>query len=120
VTAAKSRSPTWTCASCAIVTRYLPGFAPPADLPTGWTRDGDGAPRCLPCRRQHIGEAALAEAGLAPFDPGAAEAKARALIAFELERDPDQMPKQIATVAGVSAVKVGMILRDLRRAGGAA
>lgn len=112
---------TWTCGNSGIRVSFMPGYGPPAaGLPRDWERAGDGELRCLLCTRQHVAEMALAEAGLAPFDAGASEGKARALVAFERERDPDQTPKQIARVAGVSAVKVGLILKDLRRAGGGA
>ena len=107
-------TPTWTCTNCHLVASYLPGFTAPGGVPDGWARMDDGALACLRCRRDRVAATALADAGLTLIDRNATTLQARAIVAFELERDPDQRPGAIAKAAGISASKVGMIRRALQ------
>jgi len=79
----------WTCGRCAVIVSY----GPEADVPTrpdGWVRD-NGAWRCLRCRR----EDAMDEASSASTAEGRADRR-RALLAFEIDRDPAAPDRVIA------------------------
>lgn len=89
----------WTCTDCRMRVSFMPGFEVP-ELPGGWTCV-DGNFLCLRCGRDRAVAAALAEAETS----GVPEAKrggvrARALVRFELARDPDRPDGAISRTLG--------------------
>lgn len=89
----------WICSDCSLRVSYLPDFEAP-ELPAGWV-SSNGSLLCLRCGRDRAVAAALAEAEAS----GVPQAKlggvrARALAAFELERDSDRSDGQIAKSLG--------------------
>lgn len=104
---------TWTCASCALVVRYLPGHAVP-EHPAGWWVASDGW-ICLRCRRDRAVERALADAGIEDRerDSRTNAVTRAALVQFELQRDPGRSNKALGTLIGLPPYRVAAIRRDL-------
>ena len=91
-----------------MTTSFRAGSKQPA-RPEGWAKEGREW-RCLNCRRQAvIGE--VTEAG------GDKAAQRRALIEFELERDPEASDRDVAKRAKCQAAMVGPVRAALRKAG---
>jgi hypothetical protein len=104
-------SAAWTCSTCAVSVRYLPGFAPSGELPNGWAPRGDEL-RCLGCRWRELTSEAEAE-GLGRKET------ARRLAAFEVGRAPADSNKRIAgrlrrTVSAVSAAVSPSLVAEVR------
>ena len=79
---------TWTCQRCGVVAHFA--HSEPADHPNGWANTELGW-RCLGCRRSEAIEAAK------PAGSGVrAATRRRALIEFELIRDPLAADREIA------------------------
>jgi hypothetical protein len=100
---------TWTCATC----RVVASFAEPSALvlPVGWAKVEDGW-SCLACRRQEVINAA------APANAvGAAGSRRRALIEFELMREPSAANHEIAKRAKCATFTVRPIRAALQADG---
>ena len=96
--------------------RFAPGFDPP-EIPDGWGDDGDGL-ACLGCRRRRVVE--IAEARFAEDARKGwkyRRAVQRALVEFELRRDPHRPDQSITRVARTTAKTVAEIRRGLVGAG---
>lgn len=100
----------WVCSGCGLVVRFMAGFDPPAELPSGWTEDGDELV-CLQCRRQAIEERAARD------HPDGRWARLRALAEFELRRDPSAPVKAISRRSGAPTRLVKAVRRSLTDAG---
>jgi hypothetical protein len=101
-------SRSWTCTRCGMTTSYLAGAKAPRK-PEGWAREKDGW-RCLRCRRDEVVEAVSEEGG----DKAA---QRKALIEFELMREPEANDRDIARRAGCQAPLVGPVRAALRKEG---
>ena len=98
----------WTCTRCGMTTSFQAGAKAPAK-PEGWAKERDGW-RCLRCRREEIVEAVVEEGG----DKAA---QRRALIEFELLREPEANDRDVAKRAGCQAPLVGPVRKKLREEG---
>jgi hypothetical protein len=92
--ATKSSAPSWVCNRCGVAIRYLPGHEP-SGPPAGWSVDGGDA-HCLTCRRDLAAEAAYDGAGPDTSREDRARLRAKGLIDFEIERDPERTNGEIA------------------------
>ena len=101
-------SRSWTCTRCGMTTSFQAGAKTPRK-PEGWSKD-DGKWRCLRCRREEVVEA-VSDAG------GDKAAQRKALIEFELMREPAANDRDIARRAGCQAPLVGPVRAELRKEG---
>jgi hypothetical protein len=80
--------------------RWTNGLAE-GSAPPHWIREADGRHYCLACRRERAIDDALEEAG----DVGIgdrAKLRSKALVRFELDRDPERTEGEIAKAARTS------------------
>lgn len=99
----------WTCRDCGVVARFDP--PQPSAVPDGWAEEPSGW-LCLTCRR----ESAIA----GPEGESREErrtSRRRALMEFELLRDPSAPDGVIARRAKTSSATVKPVRADLRAAG---
>ena len=95
----------WTCIGCAMTARYRPPRS--GSTPSGWVRGTRGW-LCLNCRREEVVTAVPSTR-----DAASRAARRRALIEFELGRDPGASDGQIAGRAKTSAATVRPIRAEL-------
>jgi hypothetical protein len=98
----------WTCTRCGMTTSFQAGAKTP-QKPHGWSKEKDGW-RCLRCRREEVVEE-ISEQG------GDKAAQRRALIEFELIREPEANDRDIARRAGCQAPLVGPVRKELLKKG---
>jgi hypothetical protein len=98
----------WSCARCGVVASFSSQGA--GQEPEGWAREG-GEWRCLNCRREEAMDLASIET-----DTEGKRVRRRALIEFELLRDPVARDQQIAKRARCSVNLVGPVREELRNA----
>jgi hypothetical protein len=91
-----------------MTTSFKAGAKAPA-RPEGWAKE-KGQWRCLRCRREEVVEA-VSDQG------GDKAAQRRALIEFELLREPEANDRDIARRAGCQAPLVGPVRAELRKEG---
>jgi hypothetical protein len=94
----------WTCARCEMKVSWAANVQHPK-VPGTWIEQ-DGEFYCLCCRREMAAEAGLARA---PEDASNAERskiRSRALIEFEIQRDPTRNDGGIAKACRTSVVAV--------------
>jgi hypothetical protein len=72
------------------------GSAPP-----NWVRDVDGRHYCLACRRERAIDDALEEAGEVGIEVRA-KLRSKAVVRFEIARDPERTEGEIAKAARTS------------------
>jgi hypothetical protein len=101
-------SPSWTCSGCGVAVRYMSGSKTPA-FPSGWARNGDGL-LCLACRREAVRREAQREGA----DPKEAR---RAVVRFELTREPFARPSDVRLRTGATLPVVHRVRKELREAG---
>jgi hypothetical protein len=94
MTPTTTSAPSWICDRCGVSIRYLPGHQP-AGPPAGWSVD-DGDTHCLNCRRDLAAEAAYHGADPDTSREDRAKLRAKGLIDFEIERDPERTNGEIA------------------------
>lgn len=83
------------------------GSAPPH-----WIRDEDGRHYCLACRRERAIEHALEEAGEVDIEVRA-KLRSKALVRFEIARDPERTEGEIAKAARTSIGAVRSARREI-------
>lgn len=98
----------WTCTRCGMTTSFQAGSKAPKQ-PEGWAKEKDGW-RCLRCRREEVVEAVSA-------DGGDKAAQRRALIEFEILRDPEASDRDVAKRAGCQAPLVAPVRKAMREQG---
>jgi len=84
----------WTCARCAVTVRWMPGNGEP-QLPETWVEENGGL-YCLGCRRALAAEAELDAAPEDTPRSGRAKIRSRAMLEFEVKRDPSRSNVEIA------------------------
>jgi hypothetical protein len=72
------------------------GLAPP-----NWVREADGRHYCLACRRERAIDDALEEAGEIGIE-ARAKLRSKAVVKFEIARDPERTEGEIAKAARTS------------------
>jgi hypothetical protein len=107
----------WTCGICGTVVRFMPGHGPPGELPSGWSRTGrSGMLVCREDRRRQI--VAEAEAEARERGEGSEEAVwagKRAMVAFEIDRDPTAPDTRIASRCRLPIPTTSKLHREIRR-----
>jgi hypothetical protein len=83
------------------------GSAPP-----NWARDADGLHYCLACRRERAIDEALADAGEVGIE-ARAKLRSKALVRFEIARDPERTEGEIARAARTSIGAVRSARREI-------
>lgn len=83
------------------------GSAPPH-----WIREADGRHYCLVCRRERAIEHALEEAGEVDIEVRA-KLRSKALVRFEIARDPERTEGEIAKAARTSIGAVRSARREI-------
>jgi hypothetical protein len=106
-----SSSDRWTCSVCGVTVSY-PGNHSAPSRPEGWGRQGS-AWLCLRCRREAAMDAAAATAG----DSDSKSVRRRALVEFELLRDPEAPDIVVARRARCSSAMVAPVRAALREEG---
>jgi hypothetical protein len=93
-----------TCDGCGVTVRWMAG-AEQSGLPASWTKSRRGT-YCLHCRRALAADKAVEGAPEKSSREERAKLRARALVEFEVKRDPDRPNGEIAKAcrASVSAV----------------
>ena len=107
-----TEAPSWTCSRCEVTARWMPG-AIGGGRPAEWREDGDEL-YCLGCRRALAAEAGLEAGPEETTNEGRAKARARALVEFEIRRDPDRANSVIARACRTS---VPSVVKARRRIG---
>jgi hypothetical protein len=98
----------WTCAKCAVSVGRIDGG--PTRLPASWTESVDGI-FCLACSRTRASEAAVATAvGISSGER--AQIRRRALIEFEIGRDPEASNRTIAHACRTSSAAVAAVRKS--------
>jgi hypothetical protein len=100
----------WTCNTCGVTASFA-GDQDASAQPEGWASQG-GVWVCLRCRREEAMDAA-ASAG----DSDAKSARRRALVEFELLRDPEAADIVVARRARCSSAAVAPVRAELREKG---
>lgn len=99
----------WTCRDCGVVASFDPPR--PSGAPEGWARSEDGW-LCLNCRREAVIAGVEGESRKERQSD-----RRRALMEFELLRDPEASDGAIARRARTSSVMVRPVRAQLREAG---
>jgi hypothetical protein len=94
----------WICARCLMTSRFAAGHERNGP-PPGWDEDGEFA-YCLACRRARAAEAGCDDAGPDSTREDRAKLRARALVEFEIRRDPDRPNGLIAKTVRCSVPAV--------------
>ncbi|MGH2954103.1 MAG: hypothetical protein ACRDK9_08805 [Solirubrobacterales bacterium] len=97
----KTQADAWLCARCEMTIRWMAGHEPTGP-PAGWATE-DGETYCLACRRDRAAEAAVCTD--ATIEDRAKQRRA-ALLAFEIERDPERPNGEIARAVRCSVPAV--------------
>lgn len=84
----------WTCVRCAVTVRWMPGNGEPK-RPETWTEESDGL-YCLGCRRALAAEEGLEAAPDETSRSSRAKIRSRAMLDFEVKRDPSRSNVEIA------------------------
>jgi hypothetical protein len=98
----------WSCARCGVVASFSSQGT--GQEPEGWERQGREW-RCLNCRREEAMDVASTET-----DSEGKRLRRRALIEFELLRDPEATDQLVAKRARCSAALVAPVRAELRDA----
>jgi hypothetical protein len=101
----------WTCSDCGVRVSFAPGAV--SAWPQNWIEDASGW-HCLGCRRE-AAMAATASGG--DGDGSMAQNRRRALVEFELLRDPEARDFEIAKRAKCATSRVRPIRRALVQSG---
>jgi hypothetical protein len=104
---APKRRPTtkrWTCERCEVTASSMSRGKRLA-LPAGWAKEGRKV-YCLSCRREMAAETGLDEVGEDAPRERRAQVRVRAVVEFELKRDPDRSNVEIARAARSSVPAV--------------
>ena len=80
--------------------RWTKGLAE-GSAPPNWVQDTDGRHYCLSCRRERAIDEALEAAGDIGID-ARAKLRSKAVVRFEIARDPDRTEGEIAKAARTS------------------
>lgn len=107
---AMSESPRWTCVDCAMVASFS-APVPRSAQPSGWRRGARGW-LCLDCQREEV-RASVPTTN----DANGRNKRRRALVEFELRRDPQASDGQIAKRSSTSPAVVRPIRAELRQGG---
>jgi hypothetical protein len=90
----------WTCARCEMRSTWTNGLAE-GSAPPNWIRDAEGLHYCLACRRERAIDEALTDAGEVGIE-ARAKLRSKALVRFEIARDPERTEGEIARAARTS------------------
>jgi hypothetical protein len=101
----------WTCGGCGVTVSF-PGNETAPRRPEGWAKRGK-AWRCLRCRR----EEAMDEAAETADASDVKSVRRRALVEFELLRDPEAADIVVARRARCSSAIVAPVRAALRKEG---
>jgi hypothetical protein len=104
---APKRRPTtkrWTCERCEVTARAMSRGKRLA-LPSGWAKEGRKV-YCLACRREMAAETGLSKVAEDAPRERRAQVRVRAVIEFELRRDPERSNVEIARAARSSVPAV--------------
>lgn len=99
------------CARCRMTTRWIPAEKG-EKKPPNWIERGDDA-YCLNCRRELAVEEALEEMPADSPAAGRAKIRSRAVVEFEIRRDPDRRDGEIARSARCSVMAVSKARKRL-------
>jgi hypothetical protein len=99
----------WTCTKCEVTASWMPGHE--QEQPADWVKQ-NGDLLCLSCRRDSAAEAGLEAAGETTV-AARAQVRKRALLEFEIQRDPDRPNGEIAKAASCSQVAVQKAREEL-------
>jgi hypothetical protein len=100
-----------TCARCQMKVRWV--AAKGAKTPPNWIERGKDA-YCLSCRRELAVETALEEMPEDAPASGRAKIRSRAVVEFEILRDPDRRDGEIARAARCSVMAVSKARKRLK------
>jgi hypothetical protein len=94
----------WTCAKCEMTVSWMEGVEKPK-LPTTWAKE-NGLLYCLSCRREMAGDAGVEGLAEDASLDTLQQARSRARIEFELQREPDRQDNRIAKSCHTSIAAV--------------
>lgn len=105
-----AESARWRCARCNVSVGWIDGRS--TGLPANWTRSQEST-FCLACSRALAGETAVeaAPSGSSPED--LARLRRRAMIEFEIGRNPEATNRVIANACRTSGTAVGRVREGL-------
>jgi hypothetical protein len=96
----------WTCAKCAVSVGRIDGE--PSRRPPSWTKSEDGL-LCLSCSRTVAADTAAAGAPTGCSAEERSRLRRRALIEFEISRDPEAPDRRIAQACRTSTAAVAAV-----------
>ena len=106
MTAVTAGAARWTCAKCAVSVGRIDGE--PTGRPTSWTESAEGI-FCLGCSRAMAGDVA-ADAAASDCKPDErSRIRRRALIEFEIGRNPEAPDRRIAQSCRTSSTAVASV-----------
>lgn len=99
----------WTCSRCAVSVGRIDGEV--VAMPSSWTEAGEEL-FCLGCSRALAGDAARESAPAGTSRDDLVRIRRNALVAFEIQRDPEAPNRTIARACHTSALAVAAIRRQ--------
>jgi hypothetical protein len=110
----------YTCTRCGVTVRWMPGHESPG-LPESWSEES-GNCVCLACRRELAAETSVESAPDGATRESTAKLRSRAVVEFEIQRDPERSNGEIARSirSSVMAVAKARQRLDEDKAGSAA
>ena len=110
----------WTCARCGVTVKWMAGHECPG-LPESWVEES-GKAVCLSCRRELAAETGVQSAPDGATRENTAKLRSRAVVEFEIQRNPERSNGEIARSirSSVMAVAKARQRLDQDKAGSAA
>ncbi|MEZ5077902.1 MAG: hypothetical protein R2725_10700 [Solirubrobacterales bacterium] len=104
----KTAAPRWTCDKCGVSVRRIDGE--PVERPPSWT-ESDAGTFCLGCSRAMAADAAVDAAPRSCSTEERSRIRRKALIRFEIGRDPAAPDRTIAQACRTSTAAVAAVRR---------